>query len=286
MKRDRIWGGLDFLWHFLAQPTQNNNNDFVIALGLMTLVLQQIYLTYLTSRITLPFSSVQPIQDIPTLFSSGYRIVFTKKYAKAPEKFIAFFKDSFSLCAPNLDPMKLLVTANETNNGTDNITISLLKWTDAGAILGSQLSKSKIMIRAEKDRSHNGSCYMINKSFYVTPKTQYFRGHHSASFHRFLFQFYMFGYSLFWAKIYRAADTRMHQKDLRVKSDGEVVTSISEKTPMSQSFMLCAISMSLTLPIFFLELSWFRTRRHVFAERNEVIGVWPRAGFMSILSTK
>jgi len=280
LKENRISGGLDFVWNFLSQPAQHKNNTVVISLGLLTLVLQQIYLTYLTSRITLPFESVQPINDIPTLFSSGYRIILTRKQAKSPQKFIAFYNASFARFALGQDPMKLLLIANDTGELLNSINKNLLKYGgENGAILAPKGSEYKVKIRAEADKEKNVTCYMIQKSFYSFRKATYFRRHHSVQYHRFLSQFYMFGFGDYWAQAFRVADRRKHFKNARDKTVEVVVSSIGETTPMSQSFLLCTFIMALTLPVFLLECSWFQIRRKFSTHRvksRELVIVLPR----------
>jgi hypothetical protein len=63
----------------------------------------------------------------------------------------------------------------------------------------------------------------------------------------------MAGIHDFWEENLKAFFRRRNRKRIRVKSDEVVVTSLNQKTPMSQSFLLCTILLALTIPVFFLE---------------------------------
>jgi hypothetical protein len=102
---------------FLAQPGQYKKS-LALCFVLGNFTLQQNYISYFTSRITLPFQELLA-DNIPDLFASGFRIVLPFRMTSV--KYITTYNSSFNHFVPGQNPKKLLITSEENKGGTNGI---------------------------------------------------------------------------------------------------------------------------------------------------------------------
>lgn len=253
-KKNKIWSGLDIVWNFLAQPGQTNRKSLALYFGLVTFVIQQNYLSYLTSGITLPFEEIL-FQTNENLFEGGYRLVVPHRFTGKLDRFMTTYRLSFQTSLPDKDPRKYFITASENEKGLDGIQ-AMTGWVNSGAILGMEKFGYKFRILAENDMNYNATCHMVPEPFSTRYITQYARSHHSLAYYRLISQILMSGFDIEWENLYQAENYRRLTKKMRQVRKQIVVTSLNEKTPMSQSILLCTILMSLTIPALVSEVIW------------------------------
>jgi hypothetical protein len=91
------WHVLGLVWNFLGQLGQNKKS-IVTGISLVAILLQQGYLYYFSSDVTIPYSEVS-IDRTTELFENGFKIIlqhsetsthFMEKYGYGFQKFISF----------------------------------------------------------------------------------------------------------------------------------------------------------------------------------------------------